>query len=208
MKNCCETPANSDPNYRRILWIALVLNALMFCVEIVTSIYADSASLQADSIDFLGDAGNYAISLYVLSQAIRVRATASIIKGSTMGIFGIWIIGTVVYNMINQSNPHPSTMTVIGFAALCVNFFVAILLFKYRKGDSNMQSVWVCTRNDVIGNAAVILAAGGVVFTKTMWPDLLVATFMGILSINSSIKILKLAIIEFKNSIATNTSKV
>lgn len=202
MKNCCDLPQTKkptvDPVYRRILWVALLLNATMFCAEFAASFLADSISLQADSIDFLGDAVNYGVSLYVLSSSIRTRAWASIVKGSTMGLFGFWVIIEVGSHMLTGAAPQPSVMTTMGFLALAVNVSVAFMLFKYRDGDSNMTSVWLCSRNDAIGNIAVVLAAGGVHYTSTMWPDLVVAFGMGSLSIHSSYLILKKAKTELK----------
>lgn len=197
---CCEVKHDqTNQKIRRVLWIALVLNALMFVVEFTASFMADSVSLKADSIDFLGDAFNYGISLYVLNAAIRTRSLASMLKASSMGLFGIWVIYEAISNAIQGSTPDAPAMGLLGFMALVVNIFVAFLLFKFREGDSNMQSVWLCSRNDAIGNIAVMIAASGVFLTGTMWPDLIVAVIMGILGLIACYKVFKKAIPEYRS---------
>src|SRR5262245_64579312 len=143
----------------------------MFLVEIGAGVAAGSASLQADALDFLGDAGNYTIALAVVAMALRYRAMAALVKGLTMGAFGLWVIGTVVWHAIMGTVPEPITMGVIGVVALIANAVCAALLYAYREGDANMQSVWICSRNDVLGNFAVLLAALGVFGTAAGWPD-------------------------------------
>lgn len=199
--HCCEheSPAQPDPKYRRILWIALIVNAAMFLIEIFFSIQADSVSLLADSIDFLGDAGNYAISLWVLAMSVHVRAKASLVKAAFMAMFGIVVLVHAVMNVISGVIPNAQTMTLIGFLALAANVGVAILLYAYRNGDSNMRSVWLCTRNDALGNVAVIIAALGVFGTGTAWPDLIVAVIMAILALTAAKQILHQATQELKS---------
>jgi Co/Zn/Cd efflux system component len=167
-------------------------------VELASSFSADSVSLVADSIDFFGDAANYAVSLFVLSSGLVVRAKASLLKAATMGLFGVWVIGASIYNAVVMSAPQAETMGFLGVIAMVANLLVALMLYKYRDGDSNMQSVWLCTRNDVIGNIAVIVAASGVFLTTTRWPDLIVAFGMGILSLYSSLQVIKVAKLELK----------
>lgn len=193
-KSCCQTPepdqaAHNDPRWRAILWIALLANAAMFLVEILAGIAADSRSLQADALDFLGDAANYAISLGVAGMALAWRARAALVKAATMLAFGLWVIGYALYGLIVGSNPEPQTMGLIGTLALLVNVAVALLLFRYREGDANMRSVWICSRNDAIGNCAVLAAALGVFGTGQAWPDLLVAVIMATLAIWGSIEV-------------------
>lgn len=189
-------------NQKTVLWIALVLNAGMFFAEVITSFYADSVALKADAIDFLGDAANYGVSLFVLGMSLGTRARASLLKAYTMGAFGLWVIGTAVFNWITQSHPEPTLMGKLGVLAMLVNLLVAGLLFKFRNGDSNMKSVWICTRNDVIGNIAVIIAAGGVVATSSRWPDLIVASGMGLLALFSAKEVIKDANRELQSQIA------
>jgi Co/Zn/Cd efflux system component len=188
---CCQHTHNPDPHrggveYKRVLWIVLAINAGMFVVEIAAGVAAGSASLQADALDFLGDAGNYVISLAVVGMALRYRAMAALAKGITMGAFGLWVIGTVVWHAIAGTVPEPITMTVVGILALIANAACALLLYAYRDGDANMQSVWICSRNDVLGNLAVLLAALGVFGTGTGWPDLLVAAIMATLALQGA----------------------
>ncbi len=200
--SCCE-PINKKltQTIKKVLWISLILNGLMFIVEFSVSFYANSVSLKADSIDFLGDTFNYGISLYVLSSSLKTRSVASILKATSMGLFGVWVIYEAATNALYGSSPDASAMGILGFTALVVNVFVALLLFKFRDGDSNMQSVWLCSRNDAIGNIAVMIAASGVFLTKNMWPDLIVAFIMGTLGLTACYRIFKKAIPEYKAKI-------
>lgn len=193
-KSCCQTPEpdhafHNDPRWRLILWIALIANATMFLVEIVAGVAADSRALQADALDFFGDAANYAISLGVAGMALAWRAKAALFKAATMLAFGLWVIGYAVYGLAAGSNPEPQTMVLIGTLALLVNLAVALLLFRYREGDANMRSVWICSRNDAIGNLTVLAAALGVFGTGQAWPDLLVASIMAGLAIWGSAEV-------------------
>ncbi len=194
---CCgrdEAGANNnDPTWRRILWIALGLNAIMFGVEIVAGIAADSRALQADALDFLGDAANYAISLGVAGMAIVWRARAALVKAATMLVFGLWVLGSAIWGFFVGASPDPGTMGAIGSLALAVNLAVAAMLFRYRSGDANMRSVWICSRNDAIGNIAVLAAAIGVFGTGRAWPDLVVASIMAGLAVWGSAEVSKQA---------------
>ncbi len=194
-QSCCQTPepdkaAHNNPRWRMILWIALVANAAMFVVEIIAGVAAESRALQADALDFLGDAANYAISLGVAGMALAWRARAALVKAATMLAFGVWVIGYAIYGFVIGSSPEPETMGLVGALALVVNMIVALLLFRYREGDANMRSVWICSRNDAIGNIAVLFAALGVFGTRQAWPDLLVASIMAGLAIWGSIEVL------------------
>src|SRR6266700_7108002 len=181
---CCghhdnEPQTQINAAYRRVLWAVLAINAAMFAVEIGAGLAAGSASLQADALDFLGDAANYAISLFVVGMALRYRAMAALAKGATMGLFGLWVIGTAVWHAAHGTLPSAFTMGAVGFAALAANAATFSLLWAYRGGDANMRSAWICTRNDVLGNLAVLLAGAGVFGTGTRWPDIIVAAIMG-----------------------------
>ena len=186
---CCQPPTSSDPKYGRVLWVALVVNAVMFFVEII----AGSLSLQADAIDFLGDAGNYALSLWAVSRALKVRARVATFKGITMGLFGLWVLVRAVMGVVGGEVPHAEAMGVTALVALVANFGVAVLLYRDRNGDSNMRSVWLCTRNDVLGNLAVLLAAGGVFALTSRWPDLLVAGVISSLALMGAFQVLSQA---------------
>ena len=199
MSGCTDCPsAQSDidldnPRFRSVLWIALLANFAMFVVEIIASQLGDSMSLQADALDFFGDAANYAISLFVVGMALTARAKASIFKGATMALFGTWVIGSALYRAIVGSSPEPFTMGAIAMLALVVNVSVAALLFRFRNGDSNRQSIWLCSRNDAIGNVAVMVAAAGVFASSSRWPDLLVAAIIAGLNISAAIRVIRLA---------------
>jgi Co/Zn/Cd efflux system component len=191
MADCCSGGCSTDkppvdPTYRRILWVALVVNALMFGVELVGGWAAGSVSLLADAVDFFGDAANYGISLFVLGMAPIWRSRTALVKGATMGVYGVFVIGTALWHLAAGTVPEAQTMGVIGFAALAANGLVAVLLFAYRNGDSNMRSVWLCTRNDAIGNVAVLLAALGVWQAGSGLPDLFVAGVMGVLGLTAA----------------------
>lgn len=184
---------SADSGFRRVLWLALLANFAMFIVEITASRIGDSMSLQADALDFFGDSANYAISLFVVGMALTVRAKASLFKGATMALFGSWIIGSAMYRAFAGSAPEPMTMSAIAVLALAVNVAVAIMLYRFRDGDSNRQSIWLCSRNDAIGNIAVILAAAGVFVSGSRWPDLIVAAIIAALNISAALRVVRLA---------------
>ena len=190
--HCSATPA-VDPRYRKALWVALALNAAMFVVELGASWTSGSVSLLADSIDFFGDAGNYAISLAVLGMAMAARSKAALFKAACMAAFGVFVLGKAAWNLQAASPPEAATMGAVGFVALAVNAGVALMLYRFRSGDANMRSVWICSRNDAIGNLAVMLAAVGVFGTGSSWPDLLVASVMAVLALSGSWSVLRQA---------------
>lgn len=191
-------PAATSERYRLILWIALIANAAMFVVELAAGLAAGSVSLQADALDFFGDAANYAVSLAVLGMALAWRARAALVKSFSMALFGIWVLSQAAYNLAAGVVPEPMTMGVVGTAALAVNIGVALLLYRYREGDSNMRSVWLCTRNDALGNIAVLAAALGVFGTGANWPDLIVAGAMAALALTSSVQVTRHALQELR----------
>ncbi len=199
-KDCCDSGCSTNqlitPRYRKILWIALIINLAMFVVEIVSGWNANSVSLLADAIDFFGDAMNYGISLAVLSMSLMWRARAALFKGFTMGAFGIFVLASAVWSYMNGQVPEPYTMGAIGLLALIANVSVAVMLYAYREGDANMRSVWLCSRNDAIGNVAVMIAALGVFGSGSAWPDLLVAAIMAILGLSAAVQVIKKAMSE------------
>ena len=182
-----------DRTWRRILWIALAVNAGMFLAELVAGLAAGSASLQADALDFLGDAANYAVSLSVASLALAWRARAALVKGATMGLFGLWVLGNAAHHAAFGTLPEAEVMGAVGIVALLANAGVALILFRFRGGDANRRSVWICSRNDAVGNVAVLLAAAGVLGTGTGWPDLVVALVMAGLALSGAWQILRQA---------------
>ena len=187
MADCCciPPPLNLDHHrgnaaaYRRVLWAVLAINAVMFLVEIGAGLAAGSASLQADALDFFGDAANYAISLGVTGMALAWRARAAVAKGGTLILFALWVLGSTGWHAIHGTLPSAEVMGLLGIAALIANGGVALMLYRFRKGDANMRSVWICSRNDAAGNLAVMLAAMGVFGSGTGWPDVIVAAIMG-----------------------------
>src|SRR3954466_5177390 len=210
MADCCCTPPplNLDPHrenagaYRRVLWAVLAINAVMFLVDIGAGLAAGSASLQADALDFFGDAANYGISLMVVGMALRYRATAALAKGATMGLFGLWVIGTVIWHLVHGTLPNAFTMGAVGFAALVANAASFGLLWAYREGDANMRSAWICTRNDVVGNLAVLLATLGVFGTGTVWPDIIVAAIMAALALQGAAVVIRQSLGELRHPVA------
>jgi Co/Zn/Cd efflux system component len=201
---CCGHHESEKPlenaAYRRVLWAVLAINLLMFAVEIGAGVAAGSASLQADALDFLGDAGNYAISLFVVGMTLRVRASAAFLKGATMGAFGFWVVGTIIWHIAHGTVPEAATMGIVGFVALAANVASFVLLWSHRGGDANMRSAWICTRNDVLGNLAVLLAAIGVFGTQSGWPDFAVAAIMAALALQGSALVLRDAMGELRRS--------
>ncbi|PZR93599.1 MAG: hypothetical protein DLM68_00775 [Hyphomicrobiales bacterium] len=198
---CCNScaPPPRDKAYRRILWVALVINGGMFLTELVAGLAAGSASLQADALDFLSDAANYGISLSVIGLALAWRAKAALVKGYSMGLLGLWVAGNTIWHALNGTMPEANVMGAIGLAALLANGGVALLLYRYREGDSNMRSVWICSRNDALGNVAVMLAALGVFGTGTGWPDIVVAAVMAGLSLWGASQIINQAQSELRS---------
>jgi Co/Zn/Cd efflux system component len=190
---CATLPANHDPRYRRVLWLALIVNAIMFGVELAGGIRAESVSLLADAVDFFGDAANYGISLIVLGMALKWRARAALLKGLSMGVFGVFVLGRAAWSATVVTFPEPATMGAIGALALLSNVAVAAMLYAWSEGDANMRSVWLCSRNDAIGNLAVMAAALGVFGTGRSWPDLLVAVAMGLLAIATAHSVIRSA---------------
>ncbi|HSX86464.1 MAG TPA: cation transporter [Pseudomonas sp.] len=192
--NCCSTACETTrltKRYRKILWVALVVNLGMFGVEVIAGVRADSVSLLADSLDFLGDAANYGISLLVLGMSLTLRAKASLFKALSMLAFGVGVLIAAIWHLLSGQVPDAPTMGWVGSLALLANVGVAALLYAYREGDSNMRSVWLCSRNDALGNIAVLFAALGVFGTGSAWPDLLVASIMAGLAVTSSYQVMR-----------------
>ena len=184
--------------YRKALWAVIAINGTMFCVEMVAGFGASSQALKADALDFLGDTATYPLSLFVIGQPLIWRARAALFKGLSLGAMGLWVIGSTVYSVFVLKTPTAEVMGIVGVLALTANLISVGLLLKYRDGDANVRSVWLCSRNDAIGNVAVIVAAGGVFASGTAWPDLLVAGVMASLFLNSSVQIIRQARLELQ----------
>lgn len=193
---CCSCAATFDGRsvaYRRVLWMVIALNAAMFMVEVAAGYLARSQALQADALDFLGDAATYALTLLVIGRPAAWRANAALFKGVSLGALALWVVGSTLWRVVQGGAPEPMTMSAVGALALAVNVSAALLLFRFRDGDANVRSVWLCSRNDAIGNVAVMLAAAGVWASGSSWPDLVVAFAMSALFLHSATRIVRQA---------------
>jgi len=175
-----------DPTYKRILWVVIFINAAMFVVEMSAGKLAGSQALQADALDFLGDALTYGLSLAVIGMSFKIRSTAALLKGLSLLGMGLWVFGSTVYQFFVLGLPKAEIMGLIGLLALAANLASVLLLMRYKDGDANVRSVWLCSRNDAIGNVAVMAASVAVWLTATAWPDLVVAIFMAGLFLRSA----------------------
>ncbi|MGS4986645.1 cation transporter [Roseibium sp. RP-7] len=203
MGACCGhshgTFDGMSKDYRRRLWLVIALNGGMFIVEMFAGQAAGSKALQADALDFFGDAVTYGISLAVIGASLKTRALAALAKGTSLFLMGVWVAATTLYQVFVLGVPQAAVMGSIGFLALAVNLASVLLLVRYKDGDANVRSVWLCSRNDAIGNVAVMLAAAGVWGTASAWPDLIVAGLMAALFVSSSVQILNQAIKEYRH---------
>ena len=201
MAGCCNSNAKFDgvsADYKRRLWLVIAINAVMFVVEMTAGHIAKSQALQADALDFLGDALTYGISLAVIGASLKLRATAALFKGASLLLMGLWVMGSTVYRVFFVGVPEAEIMGVIGFLALLANLASVALLVRYKDGDANVRSVWLCSRNAAIGNVAVMFAALGVWGTATGWPDLIVAAIMATLFLSSAYQIVNQALAEYR----------
>jgi Co/Zn/Cd efflux system component len=187
-----------DPRYKRILWTVIALNAAMFLTEMFAGHVAGSNALQADALDFLGDTLTYGLSLAVIGASVRVRSAAALLKGASLSLMGLWVLGSTAYHVLILGVPRAGVMGVIAILALAANLASVLLLLRYKDGDANVRSVWVCSRNDMIGNVAVMIAALGVWGTAAAWPDLVVAALMAAVFLTSSTQILRQAWAEYR----------
>ena len=193
-------PPRDNLSYRRVLWIALVANVVMFGVEVVASAFSGSTALAADAADFLGDSANYALSLGALAVGGAWLSRVALLKGAAMSVYGIAVLAYAAWRAWLGVPPEAMTMGVVGLLALAVNLGVALLLYRFREGDANMRSVWLCTRNDVIANLLVLVAAAGVVGTGTVWPDVAVAAILAVLGLSSGRIVIRQALAELRAS--------
>jgi len=200
--HCCITEPPASDKARRLLWFALAINSGMFVTEIVAGAIAGSVSLQADALDFLGDSFNYAISLAVIGLGLTWRARAALFKGLTMAALGLWVIGAAAWHIVIGRVPEPFVMGVVGSLALIANAGVALLLFRFRGSEANLRSAWICSRNDVLGNLAVLLAALGVFGTGSYWPDITVAIVRAALALQGSAIVIRQSLTELRTATA------
>jgi Co/Zn/Cd efflux system component len=201
--DCCGHGATFEglsAHYKRRLWLVIVINASMFLVEMAAGALAGSQALQADALDFLGDATTYGISLAVLGASIQIRARAAILKALSLTAMALWVLGSTAYHVLILGIPRAEVMGAIGILALVANAASVLILMRYKDGDANVRSVWLCSRNDAIGSVAVMIAALAVWSTATKWPDLMVAAIMASLFLSSSIQILRQSFREMRQA--------
>ena len=194
--NCCDNAPKFEgvsAAYKRALWAVIAINGVMFLVEMSAGVFAGSQALQADALDFFGDTATYALSLFVIGMPLIWRARAALLKGLSLAGMGLWVMGSTIYQSLVLGVPKAEVMGLVGFLALIANLSSVLLLMKYRDGDANVRSVWLCSRNDAIGNVAVMVAASGVWLSQTAWPDIFVAGIMASLFLWSSFQIIRQA---------------
>lgn len=200
---CCTGHVKFDgasDGFKRALWWVIGINALMFCVEMLGGAMTGSQALKADALDFLADAATYSLSLWTIGRSMQTRSNAALLKGMSLLLMGAWVFCSSIYQMFILHVPGAPLMSAIGLLALFANVTSVLILMRYKNGDANVRSVWLCSRNDAISNLAVIFAAGVVWYTQSAWPDLIVAILMAGLFTSSAISILKQAWSERKNT--------
>jgi Co/Zn/Cd efflux system component len=188
-------------DYKRRLIAVIAINAVMFVVELTAGQLAGSQALQADALDFFADTLTYGASFVVIGAALRTRSVIALAKGASLLVMGLWVMGSTVYRVFVLGVPTAEVMGIVGFLALAANVASVLLLVRYKDGDANIRSVWLCSRNDAIGNVAVMIAALGVWGTASGWPDLVVAAIIAGLFLYSSIRILGQAWHEYRHGI-------
>jgi len=199
--DCCGQGVKFDglsADYKRRLWAVIAINAAMFAVELGAGALAGSQALQADALDFLGDSMTYGMSLAVIGLSPHTRAVAALAKAASLTAMALWVLGSTAYHVLILGLPRAEVMGAIGLLALAANVGSVLILLRYKDGDANVRSVWLCSRNDAIGNIAVMLAAAAVFATGTRWPDLIVAALMAALFLTSSLQILRQSLRELR----------
>jgi Co/Zn/Cd efflux system component len=198
--NCCNEIKfdGIDPLYKKALLVVILINAVMFVVEMLSGVRAESQALKADALDFLGDAATYALSLWAIGRAATTRANAALVKGVSLLFMAAWVFGSTLYHFYYSNQPTAITMSAIGLLAFFANSASVLILLRYRNGDANVRSVWLCSRNDAIGNLMVIIAGAAVWQSGTAWPDLIAACILAGLFVNSSVQIIRQALQEKK----------
>lgn len=196
--NCCNEIQfdGIDSLYKRALIAVILINAIMFVIEMISGVQAESQALKADALDFLGDAATYTLSLWAIGRAAATRANAALIKGFSLFFMAAWVFGSTLFQFFYSNQPAAITMSAVGLLAFVANLVSVLLLMRYRNGDANVRSVWLCSRNDAIGNLMVILAGAAVWQTASAWPDLIAACILASLFLNSSIQIIRQALQE------------
>lgn len=207
--SCCSNQPRFEglsPAYRRVLWAVIAINGTMFLAEMTAGHVAGSQALQADALDFAGDSLTYALTLAVIGRSLRLRSAAALFKGFSLLALGLWVAGSTLWQVWASGVPEAPIMGIFGALALAANLLSLALLLRWREGDANVRSVWLCSRNDAIGNVAVMLAALGVFGTAAAWPDLLVAAIMSALFLSSAWQIIRRALAERREAVPVATS--
>lgn len=201
MSGCCEDKLFDGVSlaYKRALIAVIIINAIMFFVEMTAGLVSGSQALKADALDFAGDTATYALSLLVIGASIKTRARASLVKSASLAVIAIAVLTMTILRVLDGTPPEAGTMGVIGLLALLANLMSVFILLRWRDGDSNVRSVWLCSRNDAIGNVGVIVAGGLVAATGAAWPDLVVAALLASLFLKSAATIAVQAIGELKS---------
>ncbi len=203
MDACCETKAEElnslRDKHRKALILVLAINAVLFIVEAIAGFLAHSTALLADSLDMFGDSLVYGFSLYVLWRSAESKAMAAMLKGAIMAAFGIGVLLEAIHKMVVGVVPVAETMGIIGMLVLLGNGVCFLLLFQHRSDDLNMRSTWLCSRNDIIANAAVLLAAGGVAYFNSLWPDVVVGLVIAVLFLRTAFDVLRESIRAYRN---------
>jgi len=194
MDACCESKAHEleslRDQHKRTLYLVLGINVVLFFVEVIAGLLAHSTALLADSLDMLGDSLVYGFSLYVLWRSAEWKAVAAIFKGAIMALFGVGVLGEAAYKIVGGVVPSAETMGIIGFVVLLGNGLCFLFLFRHRSDDLNMRSTWLCSRNDIIANLSVLVAAGGVAYFRAIWPDVLMGGIIAVLFLRTALTVL------------------
>ena len=204
--HCEQTFDGKSPDFKRIMWVIIVLNGAMFFVEWFYGLASDSRALRADALDFLGDAATYSLTLMVIGSSLKIRAGASLFKGVSLACMAVWVIYSTIYGLLFQATPDSSTIGLVGLLALTVNLISVVLLLKYKEGDANIRSVWLCSRNDAIGNVLVMIAAFGVWKSNSAWPDLIVAGILATLFFHSAVQIVRQSLNDYRHAQSHDTT--
>ena len=204
MDSCCENKSGELAKLRarqsRVLYVVLAINTVMFFAEFTAGWIASSTALLGDSLDMFGDASVYALTLFVLDKSRRARAGAALFKGSFMLLFGIVVVADAIRKLMIQEVPAADWMGIVGTLALMANGVCFAMLYRHRSDDLNMRSTWLCSRNDLVANSSVIVAAGLVAVTGTLWPDIIVGLGIAALFLHSAWQVLGDAIAEWRAS--------
>lgn len=186
--------------YKRALMAVIFINAVMFLVEMPMGFFGQSQALKADALDFLSDTFTYSLSLFVIGRSVKLRSWAALIKGISLAILGVWVLGSTFWAIIVLETPVISVMGGVAFMALMANLTSVVILSRFKDGDANVRSVWLCSRNDALSNVAVIGAAFAVWLTNTAWPDLIAATFIAFVFVTGSFQIIKQSLSEMQTA--------